>query len=543
MRLSDVFFLRKNKKDSFLAVILLLGLLFSLLALLPQIRQFVCTIVEQLVLHRKLLNPEKWKYKLFEYALVSSGIMLMLNFLFLTQLGRKLTQLGRKLINKTEPEGKTGNASFNISMFKDAFSSERFFAGFAVFTGIIVFTIAFFRAANTGITWDEALTYQLYVLPNIFDSFTKNQILNNHFLNSLCIRVVMFFSQSKYNELLIRFPNLLFYCIYIAFSYLIAGQYKNKFFVFILFISNYYLNEFFGLARGYGMACACMAGVCYYFEKWKSVYINKRNDHMPFLLFLFFCTVAALSNSITLYISFCFFILINFKYKKDIFTLPNMFVYIIFFLVVFHSVRSSNRGGEGVYSTHSIYYTVMSIPSMFTDSTYLTFLIALVSFLSFGWLIIKTKANDDYCWVLIIFIIVCVVSQVVFQRGYPVMREMVPFYPVFVIIIANALKYVSNYRITKPILAVCAVLLIFQFSLKINSGSTKDWNDNYSIRNVVYSYIVSHDVLNNKEEFLSFIRACQDIRTSQGQSSGEPVFTFYVEKVEYLLKNNSGEKQ
>jgi hypothetical protein len=536
MGLPGAFFLPKNKKDYFLVVILLSGFFISLTFLLPQMRQFICIIIEQLVLHRKLQNPEKWEYKLFEYALVGSGIMLTLNFLL-------LTQPGRKLINKTESEGKTKNEFFNISMLKNIFYSERFFARFATFTGIIVFIITFFRAANTSITWDEVTTYQLYVLPNIFDSFTKNQYLNNHFLNSLCIRVVMFFSQSKYNELLIRFPNIFFYCIYIYFSFVIARQYRNKFFVFILFISNYYLNEFFGLARGYGMACACMTGVCYYFEKWKSVYINKENDRIPLLLFLFFCTLATLSNPITLYIIFCFFILINFKYKKDIFTLPNMFIFIISFLTVFHSVLSSNRGGESIYSAHNIYYTVMSIPGMFTDSTYLAFLITLVFFLSFGWVIIKTKAKDDYCWVLIIFIIDCVVSQIVFQRGYPVMREMIPFYPVFVVIIANAQSYISNYRITKPILAVCAVLLLLQFSLKINTGSTKDWNDNYPIRDVVYSYIGSHDVLNNKEEFLFFIRMCQDIRTSQGQSSGEPVFMFYAEKAEYLLKNNTGENQ
>jgi hypothetical protein len=483
-------------------------------------------MIEQLVLHRKLNNLDKWKYRLFECGLVSSSLMLTLNFLL-------LTKPGRKLINKTEPESKKTEKT-DVCMLKTSLSSERFFAGFALITGIVVFTIAFFRASNTGITYDEAYTYQHYVLPNIFDSFSKNQLLNNHLLNSFCIHVIMFFSQSKYNELFIRFPNLFFYCIYIVFSYLIARQYKNKFFVFVLFISNYYLNEFFGLARGYGMACACMTGACYFFERWKTVYINKQNDVLPFLLFLLFCSLGALSNSITLYISLGFLILINFKYKKDVFTFPNLFAFLIFFLAAFHSVTFSGRGGESIYSTHNLYYTVVSIPCMFTDSIYLILLITLVFFLSCGWVIIKTKANGDYCWVFVIFIIVCIVTQLVFRRGYPIAREMIPLFPVFVIIIANALEYFSSYKITKSILAFCTVLLCFQFFMKIDTKSTKDWNDNYSIRDDIYYYIGSHDILNDKEEFMNFIRI------SQEQSNGNPVFTFYAEKAEYL-KNNIGE--
>jgi hypothetical protein len=508
-------------------MILLFGLLGSLVLLLPQSRQFACNLIEQSVLHRELRNSDKWKNKLLEYALISSGLILTIGFCL-------LTKPGRKLVNKTEPEG--GNSwKVDIHILKTFLYSEIFFAAFVVFTGMAVFLIALFRAANTSITWDEALTYQYYVLPSIFDSFIKNQMLNNHLLNSFCIRMIMFLSQSRYNELLIRFPNLIFYCIYIIFAYKIAKRQKNKYFVFILFISNYYLNEFFGLARGYGMACACMTGVCYFFEKWKSVYISKENDNKSFLLFLFFCLLAALSNSITLYISLGFLILINFKYKKDILTLPNLFVYIVLFLIGLHSVNYSNRGGESVYSTHSLYSAVMSIPIMFSDSIYLTILIALVFFLSFCWVIIKTKVRDDYCLLLVIFIIVCIVSQLVFRRGYPVMREMLPFYPVFVLIVVDALKYFSNYKITKPILAICTLLLCFQFVLKINTKSTKDWNDNYSIRDNIYNYIGSHDVLNGNEEFMDFIKI------SQKQFNGNPVFIFYAEKTKYLLKNKIGE--
>jgi hypothetical protein len=514
------------KKQPFLATILFLGLLGSLVFLFPQPRPFARNFYEQQVLHRELRNPDTLENNLLECALISSGLILMIGFFF-------FFKPGRKLINKTELVGEN-SWKVDIHILKTFLTSEIFFVAFVVFTGMAVFLTALFRAANTGITYDEAFTYLTYVLPNIFDSFAKGQLLNNHLLNSFCIRVIMFLSQSKYNELLIRFPNLFFYCIYIIFSYLIAKQYKNKYFVFVLFISNYYLNEYFGLARGYGMACACMTGACYFFEKWKSIYINKKNDSMPFLLFLFFCSLGALSNSITLYTSLCFLMLVNFKYKKDVFALPNFPFFIIFFITALHTFMFSG-GILPVYSTSSIYYSIMSIPNMFTDVTYLAFLIVMVFFLSFSWVMLKTKTKDDYCWVSVIFIIICIVSQIAFRRGYPATREMVPFYPIFVIVIANALKYFSNYKITKPILVACIVLLCFQFFIKINTKSTKDWNDNYSIRDNIYNYIGSHDVLNDNEEFMDFIKI------SYEQSSGNPVFTFYAEKTEYKKKNKIGE--
>jgi hypothetical protein len=510
-------------------VVLLLGLLVSLIILLPQVRQFILSMIEQLVLHRKFQQPQKWMEELFKYALASSGFMILLSFFL-------LTLPGRKLVNKSESKDETNNRIyFNTDILREIIFSEKFFAGFALISGFIMFSIAFFRATNTGITYDEASTYINYVLPNVFDSLSKNQSLNNHFLNSFCIRVIMFFSQSKCNELLIRFPNLVFYCIYFIFSYLIAKQYKNLFFIFTLFISNYYLNEFFGLARGYGMACACIAGICYFFEKWKSVYKSNKTDSLYFYLFLFFCFLAALSNSITLYIIFCFLVLINFKYKKDLFKLSYFPFFIIFFLAALHSVMFSNRGGESVYSTHSIYSSIMSIPNMFSNSKYLTFLIALLFLLSFIYLMKKTRAKDDYCWILVIFTVICIVSQLVFHRGYPVAREMIPFYPISVIIIANALKHTPNWKMAKPAFVVCTYVLCFQFFLKIDTKSTRDWNDNYLIRNIVYSYIASHDIFAGREEFLSFIK------TSQELQHNNPAFTFYAEKAEFFLRNRTEE--
>jgi hypothetical protein len=65
--------------------------------------------------------------------------------------------------------------------------------------------------------------------------------------------------------------------------------------------------------------------------------------------------------------------------------------------------------------------------------------------------------------------------------------------------------------------------------LKIDTKSTRDWNNNYPIRDAVFTYIYSHDILANDEEFRSFI------------DDPNPVFAFYAEKAKYFLKTNTGE--
>ena len=382
----------------FLAVVLLLALLISLIILLPQVRQFILSMYEQHIKHDRIVARIAWMRSLFHLGITGSVFTISLGFLL-------LTPPGRKLINKTESEDEI-NSRIHIDMniLRNILFSEKFFLGFAFFSSFVVFSLALFRAANTGITHDEAYTYINYVLPNIFDSLSKGQALNNHFLNSFCIRVVNFFSQSKYNELIIRFPNLVFYCIFLFFSYLIAKQYKNRFLIFVLFISNYCLNEFFGLARGYGMACACITAACYFFEKWKSAYKSKKSDYL-FFLFLLSCSLAALSNSITLFLILCFFILINFKYKKDLFRLSYLPFFVVFILTGLYTILVSLTNA---YSTFSFYLYIMSIPDMFSSSKYLSFLIALLFLLSFIYLMIRTKGKDDYCWILAIFAIICI---------------------------------------------------------------------------------------------------------------------------------------
>jgi len=82
---------------------------------------------------------------------------------------------------------------------------------------------------------------------------------------------------------------------------------------------------------------------------------------------------------------------------------------------------------------------------------------------------------------------VCLVSNMVFHRGYPLAREMLPFYPVIVFALSDALKYIKPSAVAKTALAVLGVLLCFQFIKQIDITGTKDWRTSYEIRGNVLS--------------------------------------------------------
>ena len=130
-------------------------------------------------------------------------------------------------------------------------------AAFCVF----VFTIALIRSAVTAITYDEATTYLIFYRENLFAPdvlrwyFTKaGCVANNHWLNTILIWIVCKITDIEFSEFLIRFPVLVLYAVYLFAACRAWKSSLISFPVLILLAGNYYLNEFCGLARGYGMA-------------------------------------------------------------------------------------------------------------------------------------------------------------------------------------------------------------------------------------------------------------------------------------------------
>ena len=164
---------------------------------------------------------------------------------------------------------------------------------YAFIIGVSLFFICCFRATVSGITYDESYTYfnYTYSIPtDCFYSLTAKQeiLANNHVLNSFLISCVESISKIKFNEFLIRLPNLICYIFYLIISYKLSKNYNYNFLIFNILVFNYGVHEFFGLARGYGIACFLSLAGVYFLDKW---YRTRKYNYLDicYYIFLFAC--------------------------------------------------------------------------------------------------------------------------------------------------------------------------------------------------------------------------------------------------------------
>jgi hypothetical protein len=109
-----------------------------------------------------------------------------------------------------------------MSIFKKLGSKKFLVISITLF--LLIFSISFYRATFTSITYDEAYTYMAYAKnfnSSSFEALIKPiSLANNHFLNTILIFISSTIIGEPYSEIAIRLPNLLFYIIYFCFSYI-----------------------------------------------------------------------------------------------------------------------------------------------------------------------------------------------------------------------------------------------------------------------------------------------------------------------------------
>ncbi len=124
----------------------------------------------------------------------------------------------------------------------------------------IFFAILFYKAVILPVVTDEAITAVIFVNYTVRDIIMyTDQYPNNHILNTLFTKLLVTLFGNE--QVIIRLPNLLFFIVYgIGIYRIIKNTLKENSIFFLpvtlLFISNPYLLDFFGLCRGYGMSCA-----------------------------------------------------------------------------------------------------------------------------------------------------------------------------------------------------------------------------------------------------------------------------------------------
>ena len=133
--------------------------------------------------------------------------------------------------------------------------------------GLLLYII--YKASHTSFTHDESYTYTHYVHQNFMDIISyKTPYLNNHILNTLCVK----YSEELFgsSEISLRLGSIIAFVIYSVFTISLFYKCCPKFILpfYVILSFNPYLLDFFSLARGYGLSIAFMLMSIYYISKY-----------------------------------------------------------------------------------------------------------------------------------------------------------------------------------------------------------------------------------------------------------------------------------
>ena len=374
---------------------------------------------------------------------------------------------------------------------------------------IFSFCITLIRAAVTQVTFDEAQTYLQYCDPKIFGwngikDIYWNSFANNHLLNTYLITISELLFKQKYSEFLIRLPSLLFYVIFLISIWVTYRKKLISAYVVIFLTSNYYVSEFYGLARGYAMANTLVFLSCICMILWKrSSYETDR------YLILSSVTLAlgVFANTIVFLVipSFGVIWLVRLWQNKRLpGTVRRYFLYLfawfgfLLVMVKYHMNVIAYTQPEGVYTGRENGFFdcfFAGYADMYTRNVYLKnvlgifFIIYIVSLLT-ALLYLKKLDSCDFFISMLIFICVYVVTQLIFRIGYPVGRELIPFWSFMVLALnEGTVCVVDNMAVSGKwpgILRYCAaaacVAVLVIFARRLDVTSTTEWNHEYGLR-------------------------------------------------------------
>ncbi len=313
-----------------------------------------------------------------------------------------------------------------------------------LYIGFLFLTVLI-RSVLIGVTFDETHTYLAFGRADLFrwqtlmDLFgEEHSVANNHWLNSILINLLQRIVRVEYNEFLIRLPSLLIFFLYIVGT---AAGYRKGYYsltALIFLISNYYLLEYYGLARGYGMANTWVFFAYLSLLKWEKTDYT-RPKYLNWLMLSM--SLAVLSNTVALllYPSFAavgLYRLIQHRQWKPFFrrcALP-LVLFLAFSLVMLKYHMNISLPGKPLYTggDESFFINVVrGYVQTFISAEKITTGLALGALLLIcGCLAVSfrdlLKRNGPA--MLLLFVLVNLLMQLLMHKGYIATRVLIPFY-------------------------------------------------------------------------------------------------------------------
>ncbi len=387
--------------------------------------------------------------------------------------------------------------------------TDRIINIWVVLFGLFFVALYVYRAAVSGITYDEAFTYLVYSHP-LSGNFSLSEIkriyyeslANNHWINTLLIAMVDRIFQAEYSEFLIRLPSVLFGCAYVIVLSILYLIRRIRGAAYTLLICSYYLNEFLGLARGYGQAAVLVFFALILYEAWR-----RKPDQTLYLTFsLGFLVSSAYANSVALTVCFSLGIVILLRlirekrlwaYGKK--SWPFLLIYVAAGLMILKYHFKVSAPGLPLYYAEntSLWGTVKSYVGMFLPGNKVVSAVSLLLMGAFLWGILsllfkRTLWDHDPGLALLIYMICILLMDTVFGRGGFQGRTLLPAYPLFVFGVIDILAPLYDRikeklpevlrSILRYIAAALAVFVFLGFFLRTDPVRTSDWYEDYDIK-------------------------------------------------------------
>lgn len=388
---------------------------------------------------------------------------------------------------------------------------------------VFVWSIALLRARTACLTYDEAYSYCSYIHPLQLTKLSSIKAVftdcfaNNHILNTVLCNLAVKLSGRYWDDFVIRIPVLIFFGIYLSMVIVMYQRKKIGCIAATFLIWNYYMNEFFGLARGYGLAAAMVMAALVMYQLWCDSACQK---FRYLSLFLFFMTLGVVANTIVLLIFAAFIPYIGYQLLrgKKLFRYAGCqcFVWIPLLLINIMLLRYhmmvtgdgkplhvGSRVWENVCKSYAESLVINEAAAQIVAVAALVLVIAGVI------LFVVNRRCGQSCYLFpgLCYFAILLVLQFWVRLGLPRGRELLPSYPVIVLLLAECTKEIGVFcqkRMSSERAAVCrsvsnvfgalaGVVLIVLFLFRIDLESYSEWRDEKDYREIAYDAVTNPD--------------------------------------------------
>jgi hypothetical protein len=343
----------------------------------------------------------------------------------------------------------------------------------------------------TGVTFDEVWTLDTFVPQSVLHIINYTPCdANNHILNTLLIK--LFFVPGNHSLCVARLPNVIAFIFYLYFAYKIAYKYLSPLLglcCYILLIFNPFLLDFFGIARGYGLALGLQL-ISLYFV----VTFIKERKSLSALGAIGFGSFAVLSNFSWLNYWLAIVFIINavplfyrerYDFKRTFFY--SFFPALILIAIIYEPVKKLRAGGSlyyggftGFYSDTLVSLTKYSLyspnihPAVYITLNIFLALLAVSIIISFAFKPAFLSLKNVFLFITLFCIASVIAQHYLLGTFYLIDRTALFFYPLFIFCLCFALNDFSDKWYSKIIIAVTAASLLNFFN-NANLYKTATW--------------------------------------------------------------------